>query len=190
MTNLIAFTATNKLFATATNKFLITAAYKYVAMAVMLTNCNLFVQQAQLPSGQPITQNERLFRGSVAPPGLIGFSGSVETEKCFFGFGRGHLANFWQREFRAAESPESIREQQTRWSKMTSQIGKNEAHQLAINWLTGLGVDVTALEQKYPCKITQRFFYSHATGSSGALTAQNRAPLPIFQIQWGSIPIR
>src|ERR1035438_411627 len=115
------------LFGTVTNKLLITAAYKYVAMAVMLTNCNLFVQQTHLPLDHQLTQtNIILSRCSVSPPRLMGFGGSIVTEKYFFGFGHDHMANFWQWEFRNASSSEGIRQQHERWSELTSQVGTNE----------------------------------------------------------------
>src|SRR5665213_1467233 len=130
------------LVAVVTNKLFITAAYKYVAMAVMLTNCNLFVQETHLPLDHPLTQtNIILSRCSVAPPRLMGFGGSIVTEKYFFGFGHDHLSNFWQWEFHA-ESMKNIRAQQEQWSKMTSQVDTNEVRELALDWLTSLGVDV------------------------------------------------
>lgn len=175
---------------TVTNKLLITAAYKYVALAVMLTNCNLFVQQAHLPLDHPITQtNIILSRCSVNPPRLMGFGGSIVTEKYLFGFGHGHLANFWQWEFRPASSSAGITQQHEQWAQMTSQIETNEVRQLAENWLANMGVDVATLEQKYPCKITQKFFH-HNSGSGLKPLDENQVPLPIFEISWGSIPLR
>jgi hypothetical protein len=172
-----------------TNKLLVTAAYKHVAMAVMLTNCNLFVQEAHLPLDRPITQtNIILSRCSVSPPRLMGFGGSIVTEKYFFGFGHDHLANFWQKEFRSASSSEGIREQHDLWSKMTSQIGTNEVRQLALNWLMNLGVDVATMEKKYPCKITQKSFHRNANGNLAPLD-KSTVQLPIFEISWGSIPL-
>ncbi|MEI8290315.1 MAG: hypothetical protein WCH99_12665 [Verrucomicrobiota bacterium] len=176
------------LVAAVTNKLLITTAYKQVALAVMLTNCNWFAQETHLPLSHPLVQtNVILPRCSVAPPRLMGFSGSVVTEKYFFGFGHDHLANFWQWEFRPT-SETAIKEQNARWSKMTSLIGTNEVHQLALNWLMNLGVDVPAMEKNYPCTITQRFSYQNR---SGALQAQAQAVtrLPVFEISWGSIPL-
>jgi len=166
-------------------KLAITAAYKFVALAVMLTNCNLFVQQTQLPLDQPLSfTNIMLSRCSVAPPRLLGFSGGVQTEKYFFGFGHDHLANFWQWEFR----PQNLRAKQIEWSQMTSQIGTNEVHTLAVSWLNNLGVDTQTMEQKYPCNITQKFYYKN---SNGSLTPLDKAKvmLPIYIISWGSIPL-
>jgi len=174
------------LVVTITNKLLITAAYKYVATAVMLTNCNLFVEQTHLPLEHPINQKE-VSSCNVSPPRLMGFGGSLATTNLFFGFGHNHLANFWQKEYRSASSPEGIIAQHERWSKMTSQVGTNEVQQLALNWLADLGVDVATLEQKYPCKITQRFFIPK---SRGGLEAPTKTMLPIFEISWGSIPLR
>jgi hypothetical protein len=176
--------------ASAKSKLVITAAYKFVAMAVMLTNCNLFVQQVHLPLDHPIVQtNVILSRCSVAPPRLMDFTGSLVTEKYFFGFGHGHLANFWQWQFHAESLQGKIRAKQEEWSKMPSQISTNDVYSLALNWLNNLGVDVTTLEQKYPCKIMQRFFYKSPNGSLAPLD-KSKVPLPIFEISWGSIPLR
>jgi len=169
-----------------TNKLLITAAYKYVAMAVMLTNCNLFVQQTHLPLEQPLTQtNIVLSRCSVAPPRLMEFSGSVVTEKYLFGFGHGHLANFWQWEFHGGAG-QDMKQRNEQWSTMASQIGTNEVRQLALNWLMDLGVDVATMEKKYPRIITQKTFLP----TEGSLEQAKRVLLPVFQIQWGSIPLQ
>lgn len=70
---------------------------------------------------------------------------------------------------------------------MTSQVGTNEVRELALKWLTDLGVDVTTMEKKYPCKINQKFFYE---SGSGNLEVQPKVMLPIFEISWGSIPLR
>ncbi|MGH7950294.1 MAG: hypothetical protein ACREFE_00010 [Limisphaerales bacterium] len=186
MTNSLAL---KSLAASAKGKLLVTAAYKYVAMAVMLTNCTLFLKETSLPPDSSLTQtNIILSRCSVSPPRLMGFGGSIVTKKYFFGFGHDHLANFWQWEFHS-ESMKNIRAQQDEWSKMASQIGTNEVRQLALNWLMNLGVNTAAMEKKYPCKITQRFFYRR---DDGKLEPQSKSviPLPIFQISWGSISLR
>jgi hypothetical protein len=130
------------LLGTVTNKLLITVAYKYVALAVMLTNCNLFVQETHLPLDHPLIQKDIILsRCSVNPPRLMGFGGSVVTEKYFFGFGHDHLANFWQWEFRP-NSEQGISQQYESWSTMTSQVGTNEVLQLVHNWLAvAFGVD-------------------------------------------------
>jgi hypothetical protein len=182
MTNLLAATVTKKLF--------ITAAYKYVALAVMLTNCNVFVQKIHLPLDRPITQtNIILSRCSVNPPRLMGFGGSVITKKYFFGFGHDRLANFWQWKYRPASSSEVLTHQNEQWAQMTSQIGTNEVRQLAENWLANLGVDVATMDGKYPCKITQEFFYK-TSGSGLKPLDKNKVPLPVFEISWGSIPLQ
>lgn len=180
---------TNLAVLTVTNKLLITAAYKYVATAVMITNCNLFVQETGLPLAQPICQTNIIAsRCSVAPPRLMGFSGSIVTKKYFFGFGHDHLANFWQWEFHA-ESSQNFRQQQEQWAKLPSQIGTNEARQLALNWLAATGVDTATMETRHPCKVKQRFIYQNATGE---LKPRSEAiiTLPIFEVSWGSIPFR
>ncbi len=145
--------------AAAKSKFAITAAYKFVAMAVMLTNCNLFVQQTRLPVDHPLTFTNDVLSSSVAPPGLMGFGGSIVTSNYFFGFGHSHFANFANVNFR-----KQTREKQIEWSQMTSQIDTNQVSTLALTWLNNLGVDTLTLEQKYPCTITQRFYYNKTGG--------------------------
>jgi hypothetical protein len=177
------------LLGTVTNKLLITAAYKYVALAVMITNCNLFVQETHLPLDHPIAlTNVVLSRCSVNPPLLMSFGGSVVTKKYFFGFGHDHLANFWQWEFRS-DLAQNAQQQNERWSKAVSQIGTNEVHQLALDWLVNLGVDAATMEEKYPCKITQKFFYQ-TSGADLEVQPTNIVQLPIFEISWGSIPLQ
>jgi hypothetical protein len=174
---------------TVTNKLLITTAYKYVAMAMMYTNCNLFLQQTHLAKDVPIVfSNAILSECSVAPPLLMGFSGSVVTTNYFFGFGHDHLANFWQKKFRSSEM-QSLTELHQQWSKMNSQIGTNEVHSLALLWLMNLGVDTVTLEKNYPCKITQRFFYQKNMGQLME-TGKAKVLLPVFEISWGSISLR
>jgi len=73
---------------------------------------------------------------------------------------------------------------------MTSQIGTNEVRQLVLNWLMDVGVDVATMEKKYPCTITQKSFLPHAGNSEGSLEQTKRVLLPVFQIQWGSIPVQ
>ncbi len=173
--------------AAAKGKLTITAAYKFVALAVMLTNCNLFVQQTQLPLDQPLTlTNIMLSRCSVTPPRLLGFSGGVQTEKYFFGFGHDHLANFWQWEFRPQDN---IRQHQIEWAQMISHIDTNQVHTLAISWLNNLGVDTQTMEQKYPCNITQKFYYKNSDGSLTPVD-KTKVLLPIYVISWGSIPLK
>ena len=72
---------------------------------------------------------------------------------------------------------------------MTSQIGTNEVRQLAENWLANLGVDVATMDRKYPCKITQKFFY-RISGSGLKPLDKSKVQLPIFEISWGSIPVQ
>ena len=174
---------TNLVFAV-TNKLAITAAYKSVALAVMLTNSTEFLERVRLPSDMT---NLVAAQCTVNPPRLMGFGGSIVTQKYFFGFGHGHLANFWQSEFRSGEGA-SLKTQQRQWAQMTSQVGTNEARHLALLWLADLRVDTAELERKYPCSILQRFFYQ---GGTGQLIEQSAAKvmLPVFDISWGSIPL-
>ena len=171
-----------------TNKLLITTAYKYVALTMMLTNCNLFLQQTHLPLDHPIVfTNAVLSKCNVNPPRLMGFGGSLVTEKYFFGFGHDHLANFWQWQFRPNET-QDIKTQHEQWSQMTSQIGTNEVGRLALLWLMNLGVDIATMERKHTCNISQRFFYRSGTGQL-AEQSKVKVMLPVYEISWGAIPL-
>ncbi|MGH7990997.1 MAG: hypothetical protein ACREDS_12510 [Limisphaerales bacterium] len=154
-----------------------------MAMAVMLTNCNLIVQQTQLPIDQPIALTN-ISKGFAAPPNLTGFGGSIVYSNYFFGFGHSHFANFANVDFR-----KQTREKQIEWSQMTSQIGTNDVHTLALTWLNNLGVDTLTLEQKYPCAITQRFYYNKTGGELKPIDSI-KVPLPIYEISWGNIPLK
>ena len=123
--------------------------------------------------------------GHVSPPRLMGFGGSLRTDSYAFGFGKGGLANFKKRGFEP-DTDSAIREQNFRFAEMKSLIGTNEAYQLATNWLTTIGVDLKALEEKYPPKICQWRYYPDAKGLEDL--GQRFLTLPIFDLQWGNIP--
>ena len=44
------------------------------------------------------------------------------------------------------------------------------------------------MEKKYPCKITQIFFYKNSNGSLEPVD-KSTIQLPIFKISWGAIPL-
>ncbi|HVU27961.1 MAG TPA: hypothetical protein VHG71_09525 [Verrucomicrobiae bacterium] len=169
--------------AAAKTKLAITAAYKFVALAVMLTNCNLFIEQTELPVKQPptLTNISKIF---VAPPKMKGFGGSVVYSNYFFGFVNSYLANFANVDIRR-----ETREKQIEWAKISSQIDTNQVHTLAVTWLNNLGVDTLKLDQDYPYKISQRFYYKNTGGQIKTMDSI-KALLPIFDISWGSIPMQ
>ena len=72
---------------------------------------------------------------------------------------------------------------------MASQIDTNQTHTLAITWLNNLGVDTVTMEQKYPCNITQKFYYKNSNGSLTPVD-KTKVLLPIYVISWGSIPLK
>jgi hypothetical protein len=71
----------------------------------------------------------------------------------------------------------------------STRIGTNEVPTLALSWLNNLGVDTQTLEQKYPCQITQKFYYQNSNGSLTPLD-KTKVMLPIYVISWGSIPLK
>lgn len=164
------------------NNLLISAAYKYVAMAVMLMQANQFLDDLHPTARPPITRQDLRPGGHVAPPHLMGFSGSLLTTNYFFGFSNGRLANFKKTDF-LPENQTGFREKIDEYARMKSVIGTNEVYQLARGWLAALSVDVAQMEKKHPPKITQLEF---APDHTGKLETERR-PLPLFQIDWGSI---
>ncbi|MDH7502780.1 MAG: hypothetical protein QHJ82_08740 [Verrucomicrobiota bacterium] len=172
------------------DNFFISAAYKYVAILAMLGEANFFADKANLPLDHPITQQDIRPGSHISPPRLMGFGGSIVTDSYFFGFGQGGLANFRKRHF-DLDSERAIREQNLRFAEMKSLISTNEAYQLATNWLVAIDVDIEALEKRHPPKVTQRLFYPDAKGFNDAPELRKQVlTLPIFDIQWGDIPMR
>jgi hypothetical protein len=170
------------------NNFFITAAYKYVALMVVLAEANFFTEKVHLPLDNPITEQDMRPGGQISPPRLMGFGGSLLTDTYFFGFGKGGLANFKKLRFEP-DNEAAIRERNFRFADMKSLIGTNEAYQLATNWLIAIGVEVQALESKYPPKVTQRRYYPDAKGLViRPEPGQRELLMPIFDLQWGNIP--
>jgi len=155
-------------------------AYQFVAFALMVAEANFFCSRTGLPQSRRITESDVLEGSHVGPPRTNDFGGSVITDKYFFGFGWGHLANFRKIGF-MPKTESGIRERNLELSKAASQIDTNGAVQLATNWLAGIGVNVPALESKYRRNIIQWKYYPE--GISGKVLM-----LPVYQVEWrGSI---
>ena len=155
-------------------------AYKYVALVLMLGGVNFFGKKVGLEFDHPVTESDVREGSHVGPAKTNDFSGSILTDKYFFGFGWGHLANFHRNDFKS-DSDAAVRERNVRLSKMTSLIDTNGAYQIATNWLNGIGIDLAALDRKYKLNIVQWRY--RAEGFS-----QGPVMLPVYQVEWRGSP--
>ena len=155
----------------------LTLAYKFVAMMLMVQEANFFCQQTGLPPGRPFNESDMRKGGHVGPYELKHFGGSIVTDDYFFGFLRGHLANFRKRGFMPDGPDAAIRERNLELAKFSSQIDTNGAYQLATNWLAALGVNVPALEKKYRLNFIQWKYYPK--GKEGPVIM-----LPVYHVEW------
>lgn len=151
-------------------------AYKFVVYSLMLTNVTSFCGRAGLPLDHSLTMDDIRQGSHVGPAISNAISGSVLTDKYFFGFARGQLANYWRHDFKP-KTDEAIRARNSDLSKQRSLVETNGAYQVATNWLIALGVDVSALEPKYRREVIQWRYYPK--GREGPML-----PLPVFQVQW------
>jgi hypothetical protein len=151
-------------------------AYKYVAIALMLGEANFFAEKTQISQPLPITQTDVKSGSHVGPPSPKDFGGSILTDNYFFGFGWGHLANFYKRGFMATSATD-IRQRNIELSRQTSQIDSNEAIRLATNWLSELGVDLLKLESRYKRNHFQWRFNPDGESQEAVL-------LPVHQVEW------
>jgi hypothetical protein len=172
------------------DKLLISLAYKHVAMAIMLAQANEFAHKTGLPLERPIAMADVQSESHVSPPRLMGFGGSIVTTNYGFGFSHGYLANFKKLE-RKISSDSALRARNSELATMVSDVDTNGAYHLATNWLTAIGVDVPAIESKYPHTVTQRFFYKNpGTTAIGRVDDNNKVALPTFDIEWGKQEVR
>lgn len=151
-------------------------AYKYVAIALMLGEASFFTEKTEISQPLPITETDVKNGSHVGPPNPKDFGGSILTDKYFFGFGWGHLANFHKRGFMPTSATD-IRQRNIELSRQTSQIDPNGAIRLATNWLSNLGVNVPALESKYKRNVVQWRHHPDGENSPAKL-------LPVYQIEW------
>lgn len=160
--------------------FTLSLAYKYVALVLMLGEVNFFGSKTGLQFDHALTENDVRAGSHVGPAKTNDFSGSILTDKYFFGFGWGHLANFHRNDWKS-DSDATVRERNARLSKMTSLIDTNGAYQLAVGWLGAVGVDLAALDKKYKLNIIQ--WRSRPEGLS-----QGPVMLPVYQVEWRGSP--
>jgi hypothetical protein len=160
--------------------FTLSLAYKYVALVLMLGEVNFFSAGTGLKFDHPVTETDVRAGSHVGPPKTNDFTGSILTDKYFFGFGWGHLANFHRNDFRS-DSDTQVRERNERLAKQSSLIDTNGALELATGWLSAMGVDLPLLQQKYKLNVVQWRY-------RGDGLTQGPVMLPVYQVEWRGSP--
>src|SRR3954469_25650629 len=94
-------------------------AYRFVAMALMLAEANFFCDTAGLPRAKLLDESDVRSGSYVGPPNLKEFMGSIFTDQYFFGFGGGHLANFYERGFMPKSNDAAIRARNLEIAKLS-----------------------------------------------------------------------
>ena len=155
------------------------AAYKFVAIAFMLSEVNNFTDNVGLNGNSPISLSDVVTGSHVGPVNSTNFSGSILTEKYFFGFWKGHLANYYKRGF-MPDSNEGIQRRNIELSRLSSLVDSNGAFQLATNWISQIGLNLPLLESKYARSIIQWKYYHQGSNTTPVL-------LPVYQIEWTGV---
>ena len=126
-------------------------------------------------------------QGSHAgPPNTNDFTGSILTDQYFFGFGRGHIANFVAQGFQK-KTDEEVKRQNIELSKLSSAIDTNGAYRLATNWLSNSGVDIAVTESKYRLAINQWRFYPKYQPTGSQMDTNDVVLLPIYEVSWRGV---
>ena len=167
-------------------------AYRYVAFMLMLAQLNLFSNKISIVMDRDFVGDDIREGSHVGPPQSTNFTGSIVTDKYFFGFGRGHLANFNKLSFMTAEkSAADIMRRNEELSKLNASMDTNEACRMATGWLTKLGIDVPTMETKYRLNVFRwQYFPDDAANPTIQLTRREPIMLPIFQVEWRGSPER
>ena len=155
-----------------------TAAYQAAAIQLMVGEANFCAAQIGLPDALPNSTSLLHVAEVAAPP--MGVSGAVGTSNYIFGFNNGKL-----RSIRKLEWMKRIEPPVTNLFGLTSQqsmLNTNEASQLARKWLSGLSVDVTALERKSSGYVIQ---VSVSDPTDQFDREARKIPTPLFLIGWG-----
>jgi hypothetical protein len=137
-----------------------------------------------LPEPLPIVVPTNTNHYAVLPP-TQGLSGWVNTTNYHFEFSRGRLTYFAQRNWLKNISPPV--NDTSELTNRVSLIDTNGAYQLATQRLSGLSVDVLALQKNILPHITQDIFYRQTTNQFGK-TEIERIPIPVFEVSWGNRP--
>ena len=171
------------------NALTINDAYRFLAIAMMLVHVNLFCNKVGLYPGREVKEADMREGGHVGPANTNNFTGSILTDEYFFGFGHGHIANFYKRDF-GTLSDADMKKRNIELSLQASLIDTNGAYQLATNWLSKSGVDVLSMERRYKLNLTQRRYYPDGQPGQGLGPSRKEIMLPIYQVEWKGSMVR
>lgn len=162
---------------------MISLAFQHVAIALMIAEANFFTERVGLEIEHAIVESDVRDGSHVERPRPNDFGGSIVTRSHFFGFGRGHLANFHTLE-PTPLTDAAVLDRNVRLSKLTSVISTNGAYALATNWLNSLEINVPELERKYRLNVFQWRYYPPDSTNKVVM-------LPVYQVEWrGSLSKR
>ncbi len=161
----------------------VNAAFRFVAVAMMLAQINFFCSKLGLNAGHKVTESDMREGGHVGPPNTNNFTGSILTEKYFFGIWHGYLANCYIQGFNP-QSDADVKKRNIELSKMSSLIDSNGAYQLATNWLSKSGIDVIGMERKYKMNLVQWRYYPDGQLNEGLGPGRKEIKLPVYQVEW------
>jgi hypothetical protein len=188
-----------------------TLAYRAGATEKMLEEANYFAARLRLPTPRPIRIADIKYP-MIDPPFTpactlpatnlddtsisreqrlrsikIGVGGVIETTNFAFSFDHGRL---WKVE-RLKEHNWEYCDGRLLDSLVGKQslINETEAHQLAIQWLGAVGVDVAALEKRYPAEVDRFRILPSKYATNASMTRPYDSPnvvsVPVYVVHWG-----
>lgn len=161
-----------------------TAAYNSAALQLMVGQANLAVKQMHLPEPVPIVVQGDAKHYEVGSP-VRGLGGWINTTNFRFEFIKGRLTHVSKLNWLESISPPVSDDSQL--TNRVSLIDTNGAYQLATQWLSGLSVDVPALQKKFFPRTTQDTIYQQRTNQYGKPEVKH-IPIPVFEVSWGNRP--
>jgi hypothetical protein len=157
----------------------VSQAYSRVAIFRMLCEINHCAQKLHLPMPDPMTERD-LTSKFVGSPRVTG-RGYLETSRFAFGFSpRGILCYItWLHPF----GNEPLTELHQKQAHLKSLVDREQALELARDWLKSIDVSVPDLERTCTLAVEQQFFYPGATPTGSTANLQ-KVYLPIYNISW------
>lgn len=171
--------------------YIASLAYKAAVLRLLLPEVNFISEQLRLPTPHPIQMRD-VQEIEVSSP-KFGFGGSVETTNFVFTYSNNgpaqhrSTAGYLRVILNKVKHIERF-DLYPEWARTPSLIDSGGAHQLATQWLAAVGVDVNALDGRYPYQVEQASFWNqpglevyHPPGDT------NKTMLPVFNVLWGDV---
>jgi hypothetical protein len=163
-----------------TNLLHISLAYKMAVIQLMVGEANFYAEKLNLPCSRPIQVSEVK---SLVRPLSSGFGSFISTSNFFFSFNKdGKLWDVVRLKLFEGDTPyvfTSFVPHISELKKTPSLINKNEAYQMATQWLNAFSVNVPGLEQKHKPLVTQQQVIASPDST-------NLITLPIYYVKWGN----